>query len=122
MMEMNGLIFPKQSRKKRRLRHPPSILHDKADRTCYLCMLLDQNYRRYRHLHEHHIFGGLANRPISEANGLKVYLCLSHHFEGPENVHSNAGNMELLRQEGQRAFEKTRTREEFIKLIGKNYL
>jgi len=121
-MIQDGLLFPKKSKKKKRLRHPPSILHNKADRTCYLCMLLDQNYRRYRNLHEHHIYGGLANRPISEAEGLKVYLCLHHHEFSEEAVHGNKEIMELLRQEGQRAFERTHTREEFMKLIGKNYL
>lgn len=53
---------------------------------------------------------------------VKVYLCLEHHISGKEAVHNNAEMMKVLRQDGQRAFEKTHTREEFMKLFGKNYL
>lgn len=60
-----------------------------------------------------HIFGG-SNRDKSEAEGLKVYLCLEHHISGKEAVHNNAEMMKVLRQDGQRAFEKTHTREELV--------
>ena len=43
-------------------------------------------------------------------------------ISGKEAVHNNAEMMKVLRQDGQRAFEKTHTREEFMKLFGKNYL
>lgn len=105
--------------KKKRKKHKQSILHQR-DGTCFLCTLRgDCQYHKV--LHEHHIFGG-ANRPISEAEGLKVYLCIPHHVDGPEAVHNNADNMLLLRQIGQKEFEKTHSREEFMELIGKNYL
>lgn len=67
------------------------------------------------------LFGG-SNRNKSEAEGLKVYLCLEHHTSGKEAVHNNAEMMRLLREDGQRAFEQNHTREEFMKLFGKNYL
>ena len=79
----------------------------------------DPCYHGY--LEEHHIFGG-PNRGISEAEGLKVYLCIEHHRTGPEAVHNDAETMDLLRRDGQQAFEREHTRQEFIQLIGKNYL
>ena len=74
-----------------------------------------------RNLQEHHIFGG-PNRPVSEAEGLKCWLCLEHHTRGPEAVHNNIRNMRILQQDAQQAYEKTHTREEFVRLIGRNYL
>lgn len=107
--------------KGKKKKHKPSILHCK-DGTCYLCMLLHDDYRLHNAVQEHHIFGGVANRKISEAEGLKVYLCLTHHTAGHEAVHNNQTNMRLLQQEGQRAFERTHTRVEFMTLFGRNYL
>ena len=66
-------------------------------------MKMRPHYEWQKAVHEHHIFGG-SNRDKSEATGLKVYLCLDHHVNGKEAVH------------------KTHTREEFMKLFGKNYL
>ena len=71
-------MFPKIKSKKRRKKHPPSILH-KKDGTCYLCMRLLDNYSQYRIVHEHHVYPGNPNRRISEENGFKVYLCPGHH-------------------------------------------
>jgi hypothetical protein len=48
-----------------------------------------------------------------------------HHLAGtgPEAVHSNQKVMDMLHEEGQRAFEREHgTRKEFIKIFGKNYL
>lgn len=78
-------------------------------------------YEQKPAVHEHHIFGG-SNRDKSEAEGLKVYLCLDHHINGKEAVHNNAELMRELRQDGQKAFEQNHTREEFMELFGKNYL
>lgn len=109
----------KKPRKKRQ-KHKTSILHQK-DGTCYLCMKLNQDYRYHKVLHEHHIYGG-SNRKISEAEGLKVYLCLDHHVNGPEAVHNNHENMRIVQRDAQKAYERTHTREEFVKRIGRNYL
>lgn len=111
--------FPKPQRRKRRKKHKASILHCK-DGTCYLCMLKG-DYRIHPVVHEHHIYDG-PNRSISEAEGLKVYLCLAHHTDGPAAVHNNHDNMLLLQQDAQKAYERTHTREEFMQLIGRNYL
>lgn len=86
-----------------------------------MCMKMRPHYEWQKAVHEHHIFGGF-NRDKSEAEGLKVYLCLEHHISGKEAVHNNAELMRELRKDGQRAFEKTHTREEFMRLFGKNYL
>lgn len=83
--------YPKQKRRKKRKEHKPSILHQK-DGTCYLCIKLRKDYRIHPVVHEHHIFGG-PNRQISEAKGLKVYLCLEHHLWGHQAVHNNHGIM-----------------------------
>lgn len=115
-------MFPKQKTKKKRIHHPASIMHNKESRTCYLCVLLHDNYSQYAALHEHHIFGG-PNRTHSEEYGLKVYLCLLHHMYGPEAVHTNAEIMKKLQQQGQQAFEaRCGSREEFMKIFGKNHL
>jgi hypothetical protein len=105
---------------KKRKKHKSSILQQKGE-PCYLCMKLKPMREWRRAVHEHHIFGG-SNRNKSEAEGLKVYLCLEHHISGKEAVHNNAEMMRLLREDGQRAFEQKYTREEFMKMFGKNYL
>lgn len=104
---------------KRRKKHKASILQSK-DNTCYLCRILNDDYRQ-GFVHEHHIYGG-ANRSISEAEGLKVYLCLKHHIDGAEAVHNNINNMRILQREGQRAYEQEHSRQQFMELIGRNYL
>ena len=119
--KMEGLMFPKTKKKKRRKKHKPSILHTK-DGTCYLCMRLHNDYRIHAYTEEHHVFGGNPNRDRSEAEGLKVYLCPEHHRTGPEAVHNNHDNMLMVQQDAQRVFEQTYSRKEFVKLIGRNYL
>lgn len=114
------MMYPKPQRKKKRKKHKASILHCK-DGTCYLCMKLKGDYRRYPVVHEHHVYGG-ANRQISEAEGMKVYLCPEHHVIGEAAVHNNQENMRIIQKEGQREYEKTHSREEFINRFGRNYL
>ena len=117
---VDGLMFPKTPTRKKRKVHKASILHRK-DGTCYLCMKLNGDYS-FKYTEEHHVFGGKGNRDISEAEGLKVYLCLWHHREGPEAVQNNKKNNRLVQQDAQREYEKTHTREQFMTLIGRNYL
>lgn len=114
-----GMRLKKPQYRKKRKKHKASILQQK-DGTCYLCML-QGDYRIHPVVHEHHIYDG-PNRAISEAEGFKVYLCLSHHTCGPEAVHNNRDNMRALQREAQKAYERTRTRAEFMDLIGRNYL
>lgn len=114
-----GLMFPKTRGKKKRKSHPKSILHEK-DGTCYLCMLLHDDYR-VKTTQEHHIFFGSANRRLSEEYGLKVYLCAEkHHEHGKESVHENEKNRRLLEEIAQRAFEEAYPKLNFMKIFGKN--
>lgn len=75
-------------------------------------------------LHKHHIFFGYANRKISEEQGFWVYLAGWLHNQSAEGVHGKNGHELdlLLKRHAQAKYEETHTREEFIKLIGKNYL
>lgn len=123
------LLFPKQPKKKKRKVHPKSIMHQK-DGTCYLCILLEDNYMIHQMTQEHHGLFGIANRRLSEQYGLKVYLCLEHHTTGPDAVHKNDAIRRLMDEESQRAFErqyrpklgKKGAREEFRRIFGENYL
>lgn len=82
---------------------------------CYLC-------GSAWNIEEHHIFGGNPNRRISEENGFKVNLCHNCHNEPPVGAHHNRSTDLYLKKLCQREYEKTHTREEFMALIGKNYL
>ena len=72
-------------------------------------------------LEEHHIFAGVANRKISEKYGLKVWLCHRHHTGADGAQYDRALNLRL-KQDAQKAFERTHTHEEWMNLIRKNYL
>ncbi len=113
--------YPKRQFKKKRLRHPKSIIHEK-DGTCYLCMKLNNDYRIYSYLEEHHVIPGAAGRRISEEHGLKVYLCMPHHRGSAAAVHQNHETMLLIQRDAQRAFERTRSRDEWMRTVGRNYL
>lgn len=74
-------------------------------------------------LHCHHIFRG-ANRKISDENGFFVYLAPWLHTTSDQGVHGKNGKeLDLmLKRHCQMAYEREHTREEFIALIGRNYL
>lgn len=99
-----------------------SILHNKNDRTCFLCMLLydDDSYKQV--LEEHHVFFGRALRKLSEKFGLKVYLCIPHHRMSKEAVHQNAQVSGMVQAYAQRAFEKKFPEKNFREIFGKNYI
>ena len=81
---------------------------------CYLC-------RRRVPTERHHIFEG-SRRHISEENGFVVDLCPMCHREGPQAVHKNADVARQLKAHCQYVFEQTHSREEWMRLIRKNYL
>ena len=73
-------------------------------------------------LEQHHIMHGTANRKMSEKYGLKVWLCVRHHREGPEAVHTNRDiDLELIK-DGQRKFEELHSHDEWMSAFMKNYL
>lgn len=92
------------------------------DGSCYLCVLMEENYRQQTNLEEHHVINGNPGRRMSEKYGLKVYLCIRHHRTGKEAVHRNAENMRLLKAKGQQAFNKAYPELDWMSIFGKNYL
>jgi len=88
-----------------------------SEKRCYICGL-------YAPIEDHHIYFGNSNRKISEQYGFKVYLCTNHH-RGTSGVHGKLGHVLNLRlkQECERKYiNQGHTKEEFIRLIGKNYI
>ncbi len=114
------LMYPKQKTKKKRKRHPPSIISQEPG-TCYLCVKLHGNYVQHRALHKHHVFEG-KNRMISERYGLWVYLCWQHHTYGKESAHGKRQYLQLMREDLQREFERQYSREKFWELFRENFL
>ena len=99
-------------------------IFDTTKGKCFIC-------GRYGFTEKHHIMQGVANRRLSEADGLWVYLCLDHHNRPPEGVHFNPERMKWLRQLGQKGYEMTKIKggmnaaeahQAFMERYGKNYL
>lgn len=82
---------------------------------CYLC-------GSTRNLEEHHIFFGNPLRKISEKNGFKIKLCPYCHRLSKKSPHQDRETDLKLKKVCQREYEKNHMREEFEKLIGRNYL
>ncbi|MEE1560602.1 MAG: ParB N-terminal domain-containing protein [Coprococcus comes] len=92
--------------------------------TMYPCRIVeDMSYKDQvgTMLEEHHVLFGNTHA-FAEAEGLKVNLCLDHHRNGPAAVHNNAKNARILMERAQEVYERTHTREEWMKNAGKNYL
>lgn len=65
----------------------------------------------------HEIFGG-AKRQASMQHGFCIPLCRRHH----EIVTNDEKISNVFKEECQLAFENTHSHEEFMQIIGKNYL
>lgn len=115
----SGLMIPKKTHKKRRKKHAQSIVNTKCG-VCFLCALEGDRSRKVTEVH--HVLFGSGLRSISEAEGLKVDLCIPHHRIGPEAVHNSRETRERLCRIFQKEYEKTHTREEWMGISGKNYL
>lgn len=85
-----------------------------SEKVCFLTGATDG-------LHLHHIFGG-RNRKVSDENGFTVYLRWDYHVGTDYCVHKNHVLDEMLKQACQLKYEQVHSRDEFVKLIGKNYL
>lgn len=81
-------------------------------------------------LHKHHVFGA-ANRNLSEKYGLWIWLCPKDHNISDEppykgmpdrRVHFNKELNLEIKKLAQREFEDTHSREDFLRIFGKNYL
>lgn len=73
-------------------------------------------------LEEHHIFYGTANRRLSEKYGLKIWLSAYWHRDYVNGIHFNKELDTKVKKIAQARFEETHTREEFIRIFGRNYL
>jgi hypothetical protein len=74
----------------------------------------------YAHLHE--VYFG-KNSQLSKQHGFQVRLCANHHT-GTNGVHGINGHSldNALKMATQMRYELTHTREEFMKIIGRNYI
>lgn len=84
-----------------------------TEKQCYFC-------HTTKDLALHHIYGG-KNRKVSDKHGFTVYLCHNHHT-GDEGVHKDETALMVFKTLCQEEFEKTHSREEFLRLIGRSYL
>ena len=75
-MKNSGLMFPKPGpTKKRRRAHPASILHRKEDGTCFLCVMLKNDFRIHGYREEHHtIYYGADVPDEYQSEVLRDYL------------------------------------------------
>lgn len=75
-------------------------------------------------LEEHHIFEGNPRRELSDDYGLTVRLHgIECHREGKNSAHKNIKVRRKLEAEAQQQFEKVHgSREDFMRIFGKNYL
>lgn len=99
-----------------------SIMHNKSDGTCYLCMYFNHDHARRNGLEEHHAISGTANRKKAEHYGLKVYLCPEHHRLDKTAAHRNIDTQRFLQRKAQEAFESRYSHELWMREIGRNYL
>lgn len=118
---MSGLMYPKPGKAKKKKKHGKSIMQNQTCKQCFLCMLMDSDYRE-KPVHDHHIFYGNGRRPISEAHGFKVNLCLRHHNAGKESVHENKNYDRILKRMCQQAYEMEHSHEEFMEIFNENFL
>lgn len=90
-----------------------SILQE--ERECFFC-------RSRLSLECHHVYFGTANRRVSDKHGLVVWLCNEHHTGGDVSVHRCRVMDFVLRRVCQYVFECGHSHEEFMRLIGRNYI
>lgn len=84
------------------------------DHFCFYC-------KKFCDTARHEIFYGTGRRELCKEDGLWVPLCPYHHdFEHQVGLEFESGK--TLKQVGQHAYERTHSREEFIKRYGRNYL
>lgn len=81
---------------------------------CFFC-------GRTTDLQTHHIWGGVANRKLSEKYGLTVRVCQECHT-GKDGVQYNRAKADSLKRLGQIAFEARHSHDEWMQIFRKNYL
>lgn len=96
-------------------RHPKSILTTEPG-TCYLC-------QKHGVTNAHHVLHGAGYRKIADKLGLIVYLCPECHT-GTNGIHGKNGHerdMDLKRI-AQWTWEQQHSHEEWMRIVGRNYL
>ncbi len=73
-------------------------------------------------LHKHHIYAGWGTRSICEREGFYIWLIPELHNMSDIGIHFDREFDLRIKRLCQAKFEETHTREEFISLIGRNYL
>lgn len=96
----------------KRLKSRKSILQNEKK-----CFVTGKEYG----LHLHHIYGG-SNRQRSDKHGFYVWLIPEYHNMSNKGVHFDKDFDMYLKKLCQAEFEKTHAREEFMEIIGRNYL
>ena len=81
---------------------------------CYLC-------GKTVSLETHHVFGGVANRKLSEKYGLTVRLCHECHI-GKDGAQYNRAKADGLKRLAQIAFEARHSHDEWMQIFRKNYI
>ena len=92
-----------------------SILQNKKE--CYITGSTNN-------LHKHHIFEGIANRKLSERDGLWLWLRADWHNLSDYGVHFNKELDLKLKRKAQLKWQEYyhKTKEDFIKEYGKSYI
>lgn len=116
----NRKVAPVQ-RKKKHYKKVASIMQDKSEKRCFLSMLLDNDYRQYEYLEEHHVLFG-CDKWISDAYGLRVYIRPEYHRTGPLAVHNNQEIADLLKRYAQKRFVDEYPDLDWMEIVGRNYL
>lgn len=91
-----------------------SIMQEEKE--CYIC-------KTTMNLHCHHVFGGTANRKLSDEDGCTVWLCQNHHT-GINGVHTNRKVDLTIKVRCQKRWMEVYGKDEadFIRRYGRNYL
>lgn len=74
----------------------PSVFSE--EKACWLC--------GSPYVHKHHVCGGVGRRPISEQEGLWVYLCGPHHNQSNFGVHFDKNLDTALKEQAQMKWEQ----------------
>lgn len=71
----------------------------------------------------HHVFFGIKQRSLSTKYGLVIPLCAFHHRDMVHGIHFDSSFCKQMQRAAQESFEaKEGTREDFIRIFGKNYI
>lgn len=82
---------------------------------CFLCARTGDTARKL--CHKHHVYEG-KNRQASERHGFYIYVCPEHH----RSIHDHPKEYLWIKKITQKEYERDHTREEFLRIIGRNYL